>query len=118
MTAYSILTMFFHSMKIGFFILGYLHYHHKIKYSTLLELVLNSKTPFISKLIELYNSYTYDLLQGKGRGILLKKYSDVYLEPEEASFFKVIDDLDIFYSEVYIIFKKMIKYGFSVFCPF
>ena len=52
------------------------------------------------------------LLQGKGRGILLNKYSDVCLEPEEVLFFKVAEDLDIFYSEVYSIFKKMINQTF------
>ena len=112
MTTYSILTMLLHSMKIGFFVLAYLHYQHKIKYSTLLEIIINSKTPFISELIELYNSYTGGLLQGKGRGILLKKYSDVYLEPEEVSFFKVIENLDIFYSELYGVFKKLINKTF------
>ena len=87
MTVYSIFVMLFHSMKIGFFILSYLHYQHKIKFSELLESIIDSKAPFISEPIELYYSYVDGLLDGHGRGILLTRYSDVYLDPEEVSFF-------------------------------
>ncbi len=109
MTVYSLFTMLLHSMKVGFFILSYLHCRHKIKYSELLESIIDSKTPFISELIALYNLYLDGLLDGQGRGMLLTKYSDVYLDPEEVSFFKVTENLDIFYNELFSIVKKKIN---------
>ena len=67
MTTYSILLMLLHSMKIAFFVLAYLHYQHKIKYSKIIETIMNSKTQFISGLIGLFNSYSDNFIKGKGR---------------------------------------------------
>ena len=61
------------------------------------------KHPFIySKLIKKTNDWSDNMLKGKGRSILNKKYSDVYLDIEEIMFLEISENLDLFYSELKI----------------
>ena len=100
MVVFSVLTMLMHSMKLGYYVLIYLHFINGLKYSDIIEAVMRSKRSFLAGLIELIHEYTENILSGKGRGVLLPDYSDVYLDIEELIFLKVTENPEQFYSEL------------------
>jgi radical SAM superfamily enzyme YgiQ (UPF0313 family) len=100
MTKFSILTMLLHSMKLGYFILAYTHKRIEIKYSEIIKLIMNAPTEFLSSISSDVEQYLDDLIGGKGRGLLVAKYSEVYLEIEEVLFLKATENIEKFFSEI------------------
>jgi 2-(S-pantetheinyl)-carbapenam-3-carboxylate methyltransferase len=106
MTKFSVITMLLHSMKLGYFILAYTHKRIEIKYSEIIELILNAPTEFLSTISSYIDQYLDDLVEGKGRGILAVEYSEVYLDIEEVLFLKATENIDKIFSEILQILKS------------
>jgi len=100
MTKFSAMVMLLHSMKVGIYLLAYLHKECGAKYSNLIEAILHAKTPFIGRICKYIENYADSLLAGGGRGLLFPEYSDVYLEVEEVSFLMISENRDTFYNEM------------------
>jgi radical SAM superfamily enzyme YgiQ (UPF0313 family) len=109
MTKYSLVTMLLHSMKAGIFIMAYMNYTHKIKYSKIIETIMTCEENYIQELIGYFEEYVSNLLNGHGRGILDCEYSDVYLEAEEVVFLKITQNKDKFFSELKKTLSKLIS---------
>ena len=66
-------------------------------------------TPFIYKtIIQEVSQWTQNILNGQGRGMFHKEYSDVYLDVEEYIFVNISKNYSLFYDELEIIIKKII----------
>jgi putative methyltransferase len=107
---FSVVLMVMHSFKLGFYILNYLSKEIQVSGKDFVKFICDNANkkdyPFIYKNIILNaNRWINNLLNGKGRGVLNTKYSDVYLEIEEIIFLDVSQNFKIFYKEL----KKIVK---------
>ena len=110
---FSVTMMVLHSFKTFYYILYYLIDAHGFKsidiINSFIKFSSKKDTPLIyNKLIKTINDWTNKILNGEGRGLYIKKYSDVYLDIEEAVFLKISEDFDTFYDEVIIILEKFL----------
>ena len=106
MTRFSVLTMFMHSMKVGFFLISYLTDRLGISYTAFIEHVSDRRMrdgtgAMLRDELDLYDRYTQALLDGKGRGLEMPEYGGIYWDVEEASFLRVSEDFDRFYRELF-----------------
>ena len=108
MTSISTMTMLFHSMKAGIYILSFLRNHCGLTYKQILSAIMESHTPIIRELLDINDKYTDALLRGEGRGIYIPEKSDVYLDIEEVQLLSLIDRRSEFYEEVNSIFLNHI----------
>ena len=109
--------MVLHSFKTFYYILYYLIDAHGFKSLDIINSFTKfsdkKDTPLIyNKLIKTIDNWTNKILQGEGRGLYIKEYSDVYLDIEEAVF-KISEDFDTFYDEAKIILKKLLGQKFN-----
>jgi radical SAM superfamily enzyme YgiQ (UPF0313 family) len=110
---FAVTMMVLHSFKTFYYILYYLVDVHGLKSVDIISSFINfsnrKDTPIIySKFIKSIKNWTKNILNGEGRGIYMKEYSDVYLDIEEAVFLKISEDFDTFYNEVRIIVEKLL----------
>jgi len=105
MVVFSLTTMVFHSLKLGFFLMMYLADRFAIKYTDFISFISERKipqktTPFIHGEIEHFYDHIERTLQGKGRGVSAPEYGEISWDVEEASFLRISENLDIFYNEL------------------
>ncbi|MEX0716902.1 MAG: cobalamin-dependent protein [Planctomycetaceae bacterium] len=106
MAVFSWLTMVFHSMKIGYFVLIQLLDRYGIRPSELLLHLADERFPadrgamLRGELAEFRRMLDRMVLEGKGRGTEMPEYGDIYWDVEEASFLRIAEDLDRFYDEL------------------
>ncbi len=106
MTRFSTLTMLMHSMKVGFFLISYLTDRYGIPYTSFIEHIADRRIAaghgtMLRAELDLYDRYSQGLLDGKGRGLEMPGYGDIYWDLEEASFLRVAEDFDRFYRELF-----------------
>ena len=114
MLVFSLTTMVFHSLKLGFFILMYLADRFAIKYTDFLSFVSENKmpqktAPFIKSELRKFHEHTERILEGKGRGIALPEYGEISWDVEEASFLRISENLDTFYNELFDVIVCFLK---------
>jgi len=110
---FSVVLLVIHSFKLGFYIMNYLANEMKISGKDLIKFICdqtNKKNhPFIyTNLIVKINNWIEKLLKGKGRAILNKKYSDVYLDIEEIIFLEISQNFNLFYQELKSLVKDLV----------
>lgn len=102
MCKFSWLTMLLHSMKAGFFVLGWLWDRYQIPPSEFISFLLQQQKPE-SPLGLLFTQWEclLDLMMlGEGRGTILKDYGDIYWDVEEAALLQCAEDWNAFYSDL------------------
>ena len=114
MVVFSLTTMVFHSLKLGFFILMYLAQRFEIKYTDFLSFISENNiskksTPFIKSELQNFYDHTDRILEGKGRGISLPEYGEISWDVEEASFLRISENLDTFYNELFDVIVCFLK---------
>ena len=110
---FSVTLMLLHSFKVGFYLMNYLKREMNITGKDLIKFICSktskTKHPFIyCNLIEKINTWSNNMLNGEGRSVLNKKYSDVYLDIEEVIFLKISENFQEFYKELKDLFKDLI----------
>ena len=104
MTKLATMTMLLHSMKLGFYVLGWLSDRYDLPHVGLIEFMseqqlrLNS-TPIIRQELAYLDSYLDAMMAGAGRGCVLPGYLDIYWDIEEALFVRITENLDAFFRE-------------------
>ena len=101
---FSWVTMLLHSMKLGFFVLYYLHERHGVNYSDLIAFISENQMEFgpgtlLHQELGEFNSQLDNILAGQGRGRELSEFGNFYWDEEEASFLRISNSLDQFYGE-------------------
>ena len=115
MTVFSLVTMLFHSMKLGYFLIAYLTDQLGMRAVDLIVYCCENLAPdqksslFENEILDEFRRYTYRILQGHGRGVLNLDYDDVYLDPEENVFLNVSENLTQFYDSLFTIVISMLN---------
>jgi putative methyltransferase len=113
MLVISSLTMLLHSMKLGFYLMWYLHKRHGCNFTDLIVAIVEKAADgtrgIITKEINELFSYANRLLAGHGRGQLLPKFGEVFWHVEEVSFLRISEQLDSFYKELKEIVTEMLS---------
>ena len=104
MVVFSWVTMMLHSMKLGFFVLHYLHDQLDIPYTSLIEYISdlrfnNQSSPIMKAELNYFDSQLDRLLLGYGRGREMPEFGPIYWDEEEASLLRISSQLGPFYDE-------------------
>ncbi len=102
MCKFSWMTMLLHSMKAGFFVMGWLWDRFKIKPSEFVELMLTKTKPdsSLGKIIAKWDTLLDNMMLGEGRGEILEDYGEIYWDVEEAAVLKLSEDWGLFYRDL------------------
>jgi radical SAM superfamily enzyme YgiQ (UPF0313 family) len=112
----------FTSLKLGYFILVYLHEEMGIKYSEILSYLcfsgaVQAKTTVFKKELNRLEDHLTHILSGKGRMVHLPEYSDVYLDVDESSFILLSAQKDSFFAELKGLVEEFLTEQGKVFDP-
>ena len=104
MTKLATMTMLLHSMKLGFYVLGWLSDRYDLPHVGLIEFMSEQRlrldsTPIIRQELAYLDSYLDAMMAGAGRGCVLPGYLDIYWDIEEALFVRITENLDAFFRE-------------------
>ena len=104
MSIFSWTTMLLHSMKSGFFLLGYLVDRYGLKYTDIIRYIAERRMApghggMFRALAARQNRVLDDILAGRGRGSYAPEYGELYWELEEMCFLDASVNLDRFYQE-------------------
>jgi len=96
-------TMLMHSLKLGFFVMAWLHDHHGVRNVDFLDYLAAGDFPGGAMMkVELaaFDAKLDDILAGRGRGCVVPGCGGTYWDVEEASFVRCMEDADRFYIEL------------------
>jgi radical SAM superfamily enzyme YgiQ (UPF0313 family) len=104
-------TMTFFSLRLGYFILIYLRNRFDVESMEFINFLLHgNESAIITSEVAIYRSHLDNFLLGKtGRGVVVQEYGEIYWDVEEASFFRVVSQLDDFYQELTALVKKFLN---------
>lgn len=102
---FSWVTMTMHSLKLGFFVLGWLHDRFGVRHSEFLEHLADAafdrdEHPRLAAAIAEFERKIDRLLQGQGRGCVLPGYGDIYWDEEEACFLRLSRNFAALFDEL------------------
>lgn len=107
-----------HGLKLGFYILIYLVDRYKIRYTDILEFVMQQKSDetglLKGEVVRLYN-IAGAVLQGNPRAQIMPDFANIYWDVEEALYLRIVSEKGLFYREFFDIIvglldKNLIKY--------
>lgn len=98
-------TMLFHGLKVGYFVMKYLHDRHGVRFIDFLRFFSQEEmAPGSGAMMRAEIGYWRELLtamtKGAGRGAVMPDHGPIYWQQEEASFFRLAEDWDRFYDEM------------------
>jgi len=101
---FSWITMLLHSLKLGYFVLGYLHNRLGCRHSDLISFLADQRFPedkcsLWHRQVSSFFSKADAILGGEGRGVVLSEFGDIYWDEEEAGFLRLSEDLDLLYDQ-------------------
>ena len=102
---FSWIALLFHSMKTGFYLMGYLRDRFGIAYTDLIQCIsdreLSPSSPtMLNNVLENADKLLEGILNGEGRGSYHPEYGQIYWEFEEISFLHISKDLNRYYLEI------------------
>ncbi|MBT4933383.1 MAG: radical SAM protein [Rhodospirillaceae bacterium] len=111
---FSWITMLLHSLKLGYFILGYLFNRLGCRHSELISCISEARfdqdaCPIWSDQVAALYNQADKFFDGEGRGVFLPEHGDIYWDVEEACFLNLSADLDSFYSETLDICRSFLQ---------
>jgi putative methyltransferase len=104
MTKLATMTMLLHSMKLGFYVLGWISERFDLPHIGLIEFISEARlgldaAPILRGELAYLESYLDAMMAGAGRGCVLSDYLDIYWDIEEALFIRIAEKLDAFFRE-------------------
>jgi len=112
-TVLSWITQFLYGMGAGFFVSAYLFDKHNIAYTDFYEFLavgnIKANAPVVKDIITKLIKGADGILSGKPRSTVVHEFGNVYRDYEEASFFSVGHDKDIFYAEFLEVTKEFLS---------
>jgi putative methyltransferase len=112
---FSYITMLLHSMKIGFYVMGYLKDHYSLPYIDFIKFISDREFKFnelsiLNDVLDKADSLLNGILDGKGRGSYNRNYGEIYWEFEEMAFLLISTHLEEFYSQFEILVKEYLDF--------
>ena len=104
MSIFSWTTMLLHSLKTGFFLMGYLNDRFGIPYTEFIRYIAELRMPakhgsMFRQEVARQNEMLDRILSGQGRGCHDEEFGEIYWELEEICYLHVAQDLGKFYEE-------------------
>lgn len=98
-------TMTLTSFRLGYYLLRYMHDRFGIRYIDFIEFITDQRMTNGTGAIwreELahYNTFMNQIIEGRGRAVLLPEYGEIYWAIEEASYLRIAAHTDQFYLEM------------------
>ncbi len=113
MAVLSWVTMLMHSLKLGYFVMEWLHDEHGVPHIEFLEhLAKGQGNGLIGCEIAIFNTTLDDMLAGKGRGCVIEDCGNTYWDIEEASFIRCMRNPHDFYWEDLYLQVKMFMFDY------
>ena len=107
------LVILMHSMKIGFYIIIFLHHHYKVSYKGMLDFLIskhhNYKDTLLGKEIEFFFKRAEEVTGGSGRGCAYPEFGDIAFDDEEVSFLRLSKNKDRFYKELELVVLDLLN---------
>ena len=105
MSLLSWVTMLLHSLKLGFFILFYLHHRFGLRFTDFLTYLSRGSREWPAgsiwqREIRLFEERLDSIMAGQGRGNEMPAYGAIYWDEEEAAFLRLSSELEEFYGEM------------------
>lgn len=102
---FSWVMMSLHSMKLGYFIIEWLRKEHGLRACDFIEYIAELRMPlggadWWGLEIERYNQVIDGIMDGIGRGTVLRDYGDIYWDVEEATFLRAAENTREFYGDM------------------
>ncbi|MBN8217044.1 MAG: hypothetical protein J0L75_10420 [Spirochaetes bacterium] len=103
----------FASLKLGYFLLVYLHEELKITYTDLICYLcfsdaVNARPTVLRRELDRLRAHLDAILAGGGRMTHLPEYSDVYLDVDEGSFILLSAQKEVFFKELMVDVKALL----------
>jgi radical SAM superfamily enzyme YgiQ (UPF0313 family) len=122
MTKLATLTMLLHSMKLGFYALGWLSERFGLPHVGLIEFLSEQRmrsdsAPLIRGELAYIDGYLDNMMNGAGRGCVVPGYLDIYWDIEEALFIRVCERLDDFYREFESVVRQYLDHEGMAYSP-
>lgn len=113
MTIFSWVMQVFHSLKLAYFVMIYLHLRHGVKYSDFLKFVSEKRMSescgnTLRGEIERFEKQIENILAAKSRMRVMLEYGDVYWDEDEASFLRISENLPSFYEELHRVVREFL----------
>jgi putative methyltransferase len=113
MAILSWVTMLMHSLKLGYFVMEWMHDEHDVPHIEFLEyLATGLGDGPIAREIAIFNATLDDMLVGKGRGCVIDDCGNTYWDIEEASFIRCMRSPHDFYWEDLYFQVKMFLFDY------
>jgi len=105
MSLLSWVTMLLHSLKMGYFILFYLHHRFGLRFTDFLIYLSRGSREWPAgsiwqREIGLFEERLDRIMAGQGRGNEMPAYGTIYWDEEEAAFLRLSSELEEFYGEM------------------
>ena len=93
-----------HSLKMGYFVMVYLHETYGVRYTDLFRFIGEKRMPegclILHREISYFERQLEGILSGKDRAVVMPEYGNIYWDVEEACFLRISQDLPGFYREL------------------
>jgi putative methyltransferase len=104
----------FHSLKLAYFLMVYLHERYGVKYTDFLRYVSEERMPagtgrILRSEMREFDAQLEGILAGRDRGRVMPGYGQFYWDVEEASFLRISERLPEFYAELLDVAKAFLS---------
>jgi len=98
-------TMTLTSLRLGYYVLHYLHQRFGTQHIDLIEFMSQGKmgeeiAPLWREELGHYDAFMEQLIAGRGRAVMLPEFGDIYWAIEESSFLRIANRAEQFYKEL------------------
>lgn len=113
MTIFSWVLQVFHSLKLAYYVMIYLHLRCGVKYSDFLKFISEKQMSescgsILRSEVEKFEKQVENILAQKGRMRVLPEYGAIYWDEDEASFLRLSENPPVFYQELHRIVKDFL----------
>lgn len=107
-------TMMFHSLKLGFFLMHYLRKRFDIPFTAFLRHISEERMApehggMLRAELRVFRSQLDDILEGGGHNVVQSDFGNVYWRIEEAGFLRISRDHDRFYAEMEDVIRDLLQ---------
>jgi putative methyltransferase len=107
-------TMAMTSLRLCYYLLQYLHDRYNVAYMDFIQFITDSQMregtgSMWRAEIQHYDAFMNQIIEGKGRAVIVKEYGEIYWAIEEATFLRFTDKADQFYDEMLDIMEQFLE---------
>jgi tRNA A37 methylthiotransferase MiaB len=107
-------TMAMTSLRLCYYLLQYLHDRFGVKYMDFIRFITDQQMAegtgsIWREELQHYDAFMNQIIEGRGRAVLVEGYGDIYWAIEESTFLRFTDRADQFYAEMHDLMEQFLK---------